>query len=210
MSMAKRLYLYPVWIRLWHLCNALLFLILILTGISMQFASVDGYLLLMSFQAAVTLHNVAAIILTVNYVVFVIGNKVTGNGKYYKIERKGFMGDLMRQGMFYAFGMFKKEEHPFPVTEENKFNPLQKISYVLAMYVGLPIIIITGLGLLFPEILIRQFFGVSGLLYTDILHITMGFILSVFLMIHIYTCTLGEKVGTLFMSMINGYHEHHD
>ncbi len=207
--MAKRLYLYPVWIRLWHLCNALLFLILIFTGISMQFASADGSFSLMSFQASVSWHNVAAIILTINYMVFVIGNKVTGNGKHYKIERKGFMGTLMKQGMFYAFGMFKKEEHPFPVTEDGKFNPLQKISYVLAMYAGLPVIIITGIGLLFPEILIRQFFGVSGLLYTDLLHISMGFILSVFLMIHIYTCTLGDKPVTLFKSMINGYHEDH-
>ena len=75
---------------------------------------------------------------------------------------------------------------------------------------GMPVIIITGIGLLFPEILVRQFFGVSGLLITDVLHITVGFILSVFMAIHIYTCTLGEKPGTLFKSMINGYHEEHE
>jgi len=31
------MYLYPKWIRLWHLFNALLFILLIVTGISMQY-----------------------------------------------------------------------------------------------------------------------------------------------------------------------------
>ena len=75
--------------------------------------------------------------------------------------------------------MFKGEKHPFPVTEERKFNPLQKVTYVLAMYVAIPLLIISGIGLLFPEITINKFFGVSGLILTDILHITMGFFLSI-------------------------------
>jgi thiosulfate reductase cytochrome b subunit len=29
------------------------------------------------------------------------------------------------------------------------------------------------------------------------------------MLIHIYTCTLGDKPTTLFKSMINGYHEEH-
>lgn len=208
--MAKRLYLYPKWIRFWHLVNAVLFLILIFTGISMQYASGDRSFSLISFENAVAWHNVAAVILTFNYVYFVIGNRVTSNSKHYKLKKKNFWSDLFVQLKFYAFGMFQKEEHPFPVSHEQKFNPLQKISYVLAMYVGLPLIIITGIGLLFPEILIRQFFGVSGLLITDIIHVAVGFFLTVFLAIHIYTCTLGDKPGTLFKSMINGYHEEHD
>ena len=75
------------------------------------------------------------------------------------------------------------------------------------MYLGFPVLIITGLGLLFPEINIKGLFGVSGLLMTDILHITVGFFLSIFLVIHLYTCTLGSKPTTLFKGMITGYHE---
>lgn len=205
-----RFYVYPVWIRIWHLTNAILFLILIFTGISMQFASAERSFSLISFQRSVAWHNVAAIILTFSYVVFVIGNRITSNSKHYKIKKENFWSDLFTQLKFYSLGMFRKEKHPFPTTENDKFNPLQKISYVLAMYVGMPVIIITGIGLLFPEILIRQFFGVSGLLITDILHVIMGFILTVFMVIHIYTCTLGDKPITLFKSMVNGYHEEHD
>ncbi len=208
--MATRLYLYPVWIRLWHLANAVLFLILIFTGISMQFAGSDRSFSLIRFDQAVTWHNVSAIILTCNYVIFILGNVFTNNSRHYRIRKENFWGDLLSQLKFYSFGMFKKEKHPFPVTYEQKFNPLQKISYVLAMYVGMPVIIITGIGLLFPGILVHQFLGVSGLLITDILHIATGFILSIFMLIHIYTCTLGDKPTTLFKSMINGYHEEHE
>jgi thiosulfate reductase cytochrome b subunit len=207
--MAKRFYLYPVWIRSWHWINAILFIILILTGLSMHYASMDNRYFFFTFESAVAWHNVAAFILTANYVFYVLGNAVTGNGKYYRIKRKKFMQKLIKQAVFYGYGMFKGEEHPFPVSEKRKFNPLQKLSYVLAMYVGLPVLIISGFGLLFPEILIGQFFGISGLAYTSVLHATMGFILSIFMVIHIYTCTLGDKPSTLFKSMIDGYHAEH-
>jgi len=112
----------------------------------------------------------------------------------------------MKQLRFYSFGMFRGEKHPFPVTMENKFNPLQKFTYVLSMYVGMPLLIISGLGLLFPEITINKLFGVSGLVLTDILHKSMGFLLSIFMIIHIYTCTLGARPGSLFWGMVSGYH----
>ncbi len=107
---------------------------------------------------------------------------------------------------YYSWGMFKGEKHPFPVTEERKFNPLQKFTYVLAMYMAFPLLIISGIGLLLPEITITTFLGISGLILTDILHITMGFFLSIFMIIHIYTCTLGARPTSLFWGMISGYH----
>ena len=36
--MDQKVYLYPVYLRLWHLLNALFFLVLILTGLSMQYS----------------------------------------------------------------------------------------------------------------------------------------------------------------------------
>jgi thiosulfate reductase cytochrome b subunit len=158
------------------------------------------------FAKAVKWHNFAAVILTINYIVFVAGNLFTSNGRQYNLKRKNFVSDLMTQLKYYAFGMFKGEKHPFPVTEQRKFNPLQKFSYVLAMYVAVPLVIISGIGLLFPEITVKAVFGISGLILTDILHITMGFFLSVFMVIHIYTCTLGSKPTSLFRGMITGYH----
>lgn len=200
------MYLYPKWLRLWHVVNAVLFIILIVTGVSMQYSGKDNHALLVGFARAVKWHNIAAIILVANYIIFVTGNILTPNGKYYKIEKKNFTRNLVIQLKFYAGGMFRGERHPFPVNEERKFNPLQKLTYVLAMYIGMPLLILSGIGLLFPEITVKNFFGVSGLIYTDILHITMGFLLSIFMIIHIYTCTLGSTPTTLFRGMITGYH----
>jgi thiosulfate reductase cytochrome b subunit len=201
------MYLYPKWLRIWHLTNALMFIILIVTGLSMQYTDKGDANLTVSFPTAVKWHNFAALILTASYIIYVTGNIFTGNGKYYKIYRENFWSDLGKQLKYYAFGMFKEEKHPFPVTEERKFNPLQKVTYVLAMYLAMPLLIISGIGLLFPEVTIHSIFGVSGLILTDILHIAMGFFLSLFMLIHIYTCTLGARPTSLFRGIITGFHE---
>jgi thiosulfate reductase cytochrome b subunit len=200
------MYLYPKWIRLWHVINALMFIILIVTGISMQYTDRKSYYLVVGFAKAVKWHNFAALILTINYIIFVLGNLFTGNGRYYRITKTNFISDLVAQAKYYGFGMFRGEKHPFPVTMESKFNPLQKISYVISMYFAFPLLIISGIGLLFPELVLTKFLDVSGLLLTDLLHIVMGFFLSIFMIIHIYTCTLGAKPTSLFTGMITGYH----
>ena len=200
------MYLYPKWIRLWHLINAIMFIILIITGLSMQYTDKTNASYVVGFAKAVKWHNFAALILVFNYIFFVTGNLLTNNGKYYRFREKHFFSNLVIQFKYYASGMFKGEKHPFPVTEERKFNPLQKITYVLALYLAMPLLIISGIGLLLPEITIKTFFGVSGLILTDILHISMGFLLSIFMIIHIYTCTLGHKPTSLFRGIITGYH----
>lgn len=203
----KRIYLYPVWIRLWHSANALMFIALLVTGISLHYASADHSII--PFQVSVAIHNVCAIILSINYGVFVIGNMITKNGMYYSKWRKNLWPKLWKQFLFYSVGIFKGEPHPFPITKKQKFNPLQKVSYVFAMYFGMPLLVISGIGLMFPERVSTTIFNVSGLLFYDLVHIIVGFVLSIFLAIHLYTCTLGDKPGTLFKSMVNGYHEEH-
>ena len=204
----KRIYLYPVWIRLWHVINALMFLLLILTGLSLHYATVENSFI--PFELSVAIHNVCAIILSINYGVYIIGNMFSGNGNYYRKWRKNLWPKLWKQFLFYSIGIFKSEPHPFPITKKQKFNPLQKVSYVLAMYFGMPLLIVSGIALMFPEKISNTIFKISGLLFYDVLHIVVGFVLSIFLLIHLYTCTLGDKPGTLFKSMINGYHEEHE
>jgi len=70
------MYLYPVWVRLWHTLNAVLIIILIITGISMQFTGEDMKFLV-GFEKAVRWHNLSATILTLSFIFFVTGNLVT-------------------------------------------------------------------------------------------------------------------------------------
>lgn len=204
----NKIYLYPKWIRLWHALNALMFLVLIVTGLSLHFASMEGGPI--SFELSMILHNICAIVLTFNYGIFLVGNTLTRNGMFYRKWRKNIWPKLWKQFQFYAVGIFKGEKHPFPVTKKQKFNPLQKVSYVFAMYFGMPLLIVSGIALMFPEKVSITLFNISGLLFYDTLHVVVGFVLSIFLLIHLYTCTLGDKPGTLFKSMVTGYHEEHE
>jgi thiosulfate reductase cytochrome b subunit len=103
--------------------------------------------------------------------------------------------------------MFRREKIPFPVTEDNKFNPLQKTTYLLVMYAALPLLIMSGIIMLFPDMKIIDLMGKGFYLFADILHIVTGFVISIFLVIHIYTCTITSKPGSVFRSIISGYRE---
>jgi thiosulfate reductase cytochrome b subunit len=205
--MVEKIYHYPLWIRLWHLANAFFCLILIFTGISMQFSEPNRPII--RFDVAVTLHNFAAILLSINYLFFLFANKLSGNGKHYKFSEKNYGGKLLSQFKYYTSGIFNGSKAPFPVSYQRKFNPLQHFAYIAVMYGMLPIIFITGWAMFFPEIIISRIFGISGLFLTDLVHIIVGFSISMFVIIHIYFCMLGTTIFSSFKSMINGWVEVH-
>ena len=126
--MKEQVYLYPVWVRLWHLFNLILILTLIFTGLCLQYSSEDYTII--PFKYAVSIHNIAGFILIANYLFFIFGNLLTPNGRYYQFHRAGMINRVLRQFKYYSFGIFKKENAPFPIDIERKFNPLQKLSYV--------------------------------------------------------------------------------
>jgi thiosulfate reductase cytochrome b subunit len=205
--MAEKLYLYPLWIRLWHWSNAFFCLVMIISGISMQFSGPDRPLI--RFDIAVTVHNSGAFLLVINYLFFIIANRFSGNWRYYKFSQKNYVGKLLDQFRYYTSGIFKGAKAPFPVNTKRKFNPLQHFTYIVVMYVFLPIILVTGCGMFFPELVITRIFGISGLFLTDLVHILAGFVISMFLIVHIYFCLLGTNLFASFKSMINGWVEVH-
>ncbi len=203
--MENKLYLYPSLIRIWHLLNALMILILIVSGLSMQYSDPSNPFI--RFDIAVSMHNITGIILIFNYLLFFYGNTITKNGRHYRIQLKGLTNRLMVQFRYYTFGVFKSEPAPFPVTKKMKFNPIQQVTYFMTMYVFMPLIFVTGLPMLFSGAFIRQLLGSQAFFVTDIIHITVGFLLSIFLIIHIYFCTFGAKPTSNFKSIITGFHE---
>lgn len=200
--MGQLIYFYPKWLRAWHQVNALMFLTLIVTGLSMQYG-----ILWIRFDYAVSIHNICGIILAINYLIFLLGNLISGNYKYYLLKFTGFYKDLQIQARYYCFGLFKGESAPFPLGKDRKFNPLQKISYVIVMLVFVPLIIISGVAMLYPQIIVNKIFGIPGIVITDLMHIGLGFLGSMFMIIHIYFCTIGAKPSSNFKSIVDGYHE---
>ena len=56
--MSHRVYLFPLWIRVWHWTNATLMLLLLISGLSLHFA--DPAAPVLDFNLAQRVHNVAA------------------------------------------------------------------------------------------------------------------------------------------------------
>jgi thiosulfate reductase cytochrome b subunit len=204
----NKVMLYPLWLRIWHWFNAALFAVLIATGISMHYSASND--LFITFRVAMYTHNVVGITLSLIYIYYVIFNIISGNYKQYLPKLNGIFDRLIKQGLYYVYGVFKGAEHPFHTSAKQKFNPLQQLTYLSIMFLMLPLIIISGWLLMFPEIAPANVMGMGGVWPMAILHIAVGYFLSLFMFGHIYLATHGEKITTNFKSMIDGYHDVHE
>ncbi len=203
--MKHRLYLYPLWIRLWHLLNALSFLVLIVTGINLHFSG-DPFVFI-SFKTAMTVHNITGIVMVGLYLIYISGVLFTKNRRHYSVSPRNWFRNLFVQLRFYLYGIMKGEPHPFPATEKLKFNPLQQMAYIAVMFLLMPILLVTGVFLLFPLWAPDSIMGAGGIWPMAITHTIAGFLASVFLMVHVYLGTSGETPVALFKNIITGWHE---
>ena len=177
--MAEREYLIAPWIRVWHWTNAALILTLGVTGLSVHFA--DPALPLVDFALAVRIHNTAGVLLISAYLFFVVANIVTGNWWQFVPKPPGVLQRIVRQALWYGFGIFRGEPHPHEPSKEEHFNALQAVTYWSVMY------------LLLPVALTHYLSAVAVLL---------------FMLSHIYLGTTGKTVGQMFKMMFTGWHEH--
>ncbi len=205
--MTERVYMIPLWLRLWHWSNAALFLILLATGVSLHFATPETPLI--PFATARIIHNVAGIAISVLYAALIPANFATGNWRQFIPALKGFMGRLNRQQMFYARDIFQGAPHPYPATPKNKFNPLQQITYLAVIYAAMPVLIVSGFLFMFPEYLPDRLFGMGGVWPVAIIHYLVAVLLTVFLVGHIYMATVGDTVLSDIKMMITGWHGSH-
>lgn len=200
----NKLYYYPLWLRIWHGINAIGIILLILTGLSMQSGVESRFIV--DFPVAVKFHNIVGITVSLNYIVYFFGNMFTRNGQFYIVKPRGFLKRPMKQAYYYAWGMFHGMTSPYPLSEKRKFNPLQKYTYILTMYIAMPCLILSGFGLLFPELIIDRVYSVSGIFLTAVFHSALGFFMSIFLIIHLYIATIGKSPLENYKSMITGWH----
>ena len=203
MSSENKIYFYPKWLRIWHGINALGIIVLIVTGITMNSGFEES---LIDFGLSVKLHNIFGILVALNYLLFLFGNMFTSNKKFYIIKPRNFIKRPMKQAYYYAWGMFKGMKAPYPLSEKRKFNPLQKYFYLMVMYLAVPLVIVSGFALLFPELIFDEIYNISGVLITAVLHSVMGFFISIFLIIHLYVASIGKSPLSNFKSIINGWH----
>ncbi|MBI3207771.1 MAG: cytochrome b/b6 domain-containing protein [Candidatus Solibacter usitatus] len=199
--MSARHALYPLWLRIWHWSNALLFLTLIVTGTSMHFAhpgqpQVD-------FRTARLIHNSCGILLTAFYLVFLCGN-LGRNGRHYSRGWNELPRGLVRQLRYYFHGIFLGAPHPHHPSPEQKFNPMQKVAYLVMMYAALPVLTVTGWALFFPDKTPEHMLGTTGIGALATAHSALGYLFSLFMVVHIYLGTTGDTSTALFKNMLLG------
>lgn len=203
--MSHRIFVLPLWIRLWHWTNALLIVALAATGASLHFA--DPALPLVPFALAARIHDIAGLALVGLYGFFVIANIVSGNWWQYVPKPGGFLDKCWGQTKYYLWGMFRGDAPPYPPTADNNFNALQQIIYWGVMYFLMPLLLLTGIIFLWPDLAPKQVFGMDGLLPVAVLHYLVGVVIVAFMIAHIYLGSCGHRVKTHYKMMITGWHE---
>jgi thiosulfate reductase cytochrome b subunit len=205
--MVKKIFLHPLPIRIWHWVNAAGFIILILTG-----AQIRNIVNLFSVETAVEIHSWLGFILLANYFIWFLYYMLTLNIKIYipplhhPIE---FAKKAIRQAKYYGFGIMVVDQNPHHSTFDNKFNPMQQVSYLMIMTLLIPVQIITGLFLWDPK-LFSPVVNIVGIQIIDTIHVLLWIFFSAFMIVHFYLATLGHTPLAHIISMFTGYEEEHN
>jgi thiosulfate reductase cytochrome b subunit len=203
---AEKVRMYPVWLRVWHWSNAILFVVLAYTGVRMHLGQRRGPI--MSFETAFNVHNLAGSLLVVVGVLFFVGNVLGRNQRQYLSRPRDGVRGILRQLRWYLIGIFKGEPHPYHAAPEHKFNPLQHLTYVGLMYVMYPLLLLSGVALLFPGFLPRNVLGYPGTFWVAAIHWAVAAAGILFLAGHLYLGSMGDKVRDLYAAMLDGHHRH--
>lgn len=206
----KRIFLHPLAVRIWHWVNALGFIILIITGAQIRFGNVMH---LFSFETAVKVHSWLGFILLANYFIWLVYYLVTGNVKIYIPPLNhpiAFAKKALVQAKFYGWGIMVGDENPHHSTFDNKFNPMQQVSYLMIMVALIPVQIITGLFLWDPHLFGPTVNLIGGIQIADLIHVLLWIFFSAFIIVHFYLATLGHTPMAHIIAMFSGYEEEHE
>ncbi len=195
----KKIYLYTRFERFWHWVQALLILLLLITGFE-----VHGTYTLFGFERAVKLHNLFGLSWLTLFVFIVFWVLTTGEWKQYiPTSRK-----LLDVILYYAWGIFRGKPHPVHKSPDAKHNPLQRLTYLGLTAAMLPVQMISGLLYYTYNDWAAQSLGHTlNLQMLSFLHIGIAFLILSFLVVHMYMTTTGHTVTSHVAAMISGWEE---
>jgi thiosulfate reductase cytochrome b subunit len=184
--------------RFWHWTQMALIFSLVFTGFG-----IHGFHQLASFDNMVFIHASAAIALIILWIFAIFWHLTTGTWRHYLPTTDG----LWRVARYYAFDIFKGEDHPFRKHYWRKHNPLQALTYLGLKLFLFPAIWISGLiylsyGLWSDGPLTNH--TLQGVAYV---HVAAAFGIVVFIIAHIYLLTTGHSFIEHVKPMITGFDE---
>lgn len=196
----SKVYLYSPFLRFWHWLQALLIIVLLLTGFEVH----DTYSLL-GFEQAADLHVQAAWTLLGLWALAWFWHITTGEWKQYIPSPFGRVIAMVR---YYGLGIFKGEPHPFHKDRWHRHNPLQRMAYLsLHVLIG-PLVWISGLAYISYAQWDELGLSFLSLEPVAVLHTLGAFLLLTFLVVHLYLAlTMGNQPLGQLKSMITGSEE---
>lgn len=194
----RKVKIYPRFERVWHWTQMLLIMVLLFTGMGL-----NGLHGLMPFKLAVMVHIIAALILLVIWIFATFWLFTTGTWKEFIPRFNG----LMKVALYYAYGVFKGDEHPHTKVLWRKHNPLQVITYFGLKMAVFPAIWSTGILYLtynFWEPMPNSGFWLEIIAN---LHLLAAYVIMAFIIIHVYLLTVGHGFVAHVRPMISGFDE---
>jgi len=190
--------LHPLVEILWHWVQAICTIVLITTGAMLHWPEkFPGW-----FDLAVKVHNWFGIATVFAFLFWLLYNLVTGKISHYVPNRHEIVSGFVTHAKYYTYGIFRREPQPHRRTEEDKFNPFEKVIYLQFQLLVLPIVLVSGLLYMFPDGLRGLIDRIGGMALLGTVHFLLGGLFAAFLATHICLATTGEAIGKKFSAMI--------
>lgn len=198
--MQKTVTIFKRFERFWHWAQAVLVLLLIVTGLEAH-----SLINLFGFEQASHLHHWAGFIWAALVMLIFTWVFTTGEWKQFMPEKQGIDAVLR----FYLYGVFVGEKHPHHMSPESKFNPLQRLAYLGLLFGLIPVQVITGLLFYFyPELHAAGY--LQQVETVALIHTLSAYAIVAFLVIHLYLITLGAKLSSHMKAMVTGKDDLHE
>lgn len=180
--------------RFWHWTQALLIILLMLSGFT-----VHGTLSVQPWGTAAELHVLFAWALIGLWAFAVFWHLTTGEWRQYLPTTD----KLMAVASYYTVGIFRPGvEHPFKKTRRAKHNPLQRLAYLFFKLLISPALWISGLLYMYYNDISGLGLGVVAFVHT-----AAAFAMLVFFIAHVYMAFTSKPWDAYLKGMISGYEE---
>jgi thiosulfate reductase cytochrome b subunit len=197
--MKRRVMIYRRFERFWHWTQALLVILLALTGFEIHFA----WWSLLGWQMAVELHGIFAWSFVVLIGIAIFWHLTTGEWRHYLPTRRG----LVAMARYYAYDIFFGRPHPVKKTQLRKLNPLQALTYLALKVLVIPVVVTSGFLYYFFNDWSAIGIGDWRLEPVALVHTFAAFLMIAFLFLHAYLTTTGHTPLSNIRAMINGWEE---
>ena len=194
----SRVVLYTRFNRFWHWTQALLIILLALTGFEVR-----GSLRCFGYQRAVNLHHGLALALLVLILFAIFWHATTGEWRQY-LPTRAFLREMLA---FYLTGIFRGAPHPVRKARTAKLNPLQRLAYLGFKVLIIPVQVTTGALYFFYPNLNNAGWPPATLGVIAALHVLGAYGLVAFLIGHVYLTSTGDTPLANLKAMLKGYED---